>query len=700
MDFKNSFFKYFLLFSSLTYSINASSQQDLASLDIQLKEVEITASRTQTKLKELPAAVTVISASSLDNNQVKSLSDATSLIPNFYMPDYGSKLTSPVYVRGMGSRTNSPSVALYVDDIPYFEKAAFDFDFFDVKKIELLKGPQGTLFGRNSLGGLINIVTLSPFEYQGTHINISAGNYGVYRLNAGHYQKLNENLAYSLSANYVHQDGFFANVTRNEKADKMESMGLRFKLQYKMSDRWSLDLHTNTDQSMQGGYPYALYNKSTSEIGQINYNQKSSYERTLLSNALKLNFRADTWEFSNTTSHQYLNDNQQLDQDFGKDSIYLGGQLQHQNHITNELVFRSKKNQRFEWVTGIFAFMQDVQNKVLVESYKTPTPNGLKYMNYDKTFKPFTNGAALFYQMSYKVSSKLAITQGIRFDYENTSLKYTYAGKMDVNTLPPVDTLYPALRNLVVLPKIALSYAPTAHLNLYVSYATGYKPGGFNVTFERPEFLKFYKETSDNFELGAKADLLDYLFIETSLFYSSIQNQQITRTAPSGRGTYLDNSGLSRNIGGEINLQNKIFLGFEGVIGYGYTYAEILEYVQSPTINYNYNFTPYIPRETLSVQGTQTIKLPNNRVINKLKLHVAYNFIGESYWDLSNKLKESGYGILNGKVTFIRKNIEFALWGKNLTNTDYNAFIFEVNPDAYAQQGKPLQLGLSLFCKF
>ena len=695
MKLQYTIIKFLFIVVFLSFNIKAFSQQEDSKVDIQLKELEITASRTQTKLKELPAAVTVISTSSLENNQVRSLSDATSLIPNFYMPDYGSKLTSPVYVRGVGSRTNSPSVALYVDNIPYFEKAAFDFDFFDVKKIELLKGPQGTLFGRNSLGGLINIVTLSPFEYQGTHINVSAGNYGVYRLNAGHYQKINNKLAYSLSANYVHQDGFFSNITRNEKADKMESYGVRLKLQYKITDRWSLDLHTNTDQSTQGGYPYANFDKVTMKIDDIKYNQESGYDRFLLSNAVKLNYRANSWEFSNTLSHQYLNDNQQLDQDFGPDSIYLAGQLQHQNHITDELIFRSKGNKRYQWLTGFFGFVQDVRNKVQVESYKTPTPAGPMFMNYEMNFKPLTSGAAVFHQSSFKILPQLTLTAGIRFDYENTTLQYTYAGKLAGNSLAPVDTIYPALSDLAILPKLAMSYAPTDNLNLYLSYASGYKPGGFNVTFERPEFLKFAKETSHNFEFGVKADLINLLFVETSLFYSLIENQQITRTAPSGRGTYLDNSGLSRNIGGEFSLQNLIYHGFEGLIGYGYTHAEILEYVQSATLNYNNNFTPYIPRETLSIQGTQTFKLNKNTVLDKLKLHLAYNLIGESYWNLSNTLKESKYGLLNGKISFIRKNFQLDFWAKNLTNSTYNAFIFEVGSAAYAQLGKPRQIGLS-----
>lgn len=89
------------------------------------------------------------------------------------MPDYGSKLTSPVYIRGIGSKINAPSIGLYVDGIPYFEKSAFDFDFNEVDRIEVLRGPQGTLYGRNTMGGIINVYTKSPLKYEGTNVWLS-----------------------------------------------------------------------------------------------------------------------------------------------------------------------------------------------------------------------------------------------------------------------------------------------------------------------------------------------------------------------------------------------------------------------------------------------------------------------------------------------------------------------------------------------
>jgi outer membrane receptor protein involved in Fe transport len=664
--------------------------------EVKLSELVVNASRTQTLLKEMTSAVTVLPESMLSNNEIYSITQASAMIPNFFMPDYGTKLTSPVYIRGMGSRINAPSVGMYVDGIPYFEKAAFDFDFFDVQKIEVLRGPQGTLFGRNSMGGLINITTRSPFDYQGTHVLVSKGNHGFGRINTGHYQLLSDKLGYSVAASFLQQDGFHTNTTLNNKADKLTSYGVRFKLQYKMTDRWSIDFSTNTDYSEQSGYPYAPFNKTTFTAGDIVYNQASGYDRMLMSNALKVNYRGKGWSFANTLSHQYLNDNQLLDQDFGADSVYFAQQRQNQHHIANEAVFQSSGNTRYQWLAGLFVFMQDVNNEIEVDYYKAPTPAGIRKMWYQMDFMPQTLGAALFHQSEYRIMPGLTLTAGLRYDYEQSELKYRYQGTLAGNNLTSVDTVYQALKEAVLLPKVAIGWAVNPGLNVYASYATGYKPGGFNTAFERPEHLMFRKETSYNLEAGVKASLFDYLFAEGALFYAMLENQQIYRTAPSGRGSYLDNSGLSRNMGFEMSISNRTFQGFEAAAAYGYTHAEILESVLNDNLNYNNKFTPYIPRHTFTAQATQSLVFPDGSLIDKLKMHVSFQQTGTLYWNLSNNLKEDGYSILNAKIALIKSNLQIDFWGKNLTNTQYNAFIFEVGPAAYAQKSKPLQIGTTI----
>ncbi|MDO8896557.1 MAG: TonB-dependent receptor plug domain-containing protein, partial [Bacteroidales bacterium] len=184
-----------------------------------LEEIVIRAPKEAMTLRELPGSASVVTARAIDQAGIRSVKDITAYTPNFFMPDYGSKLTSPVYIRGIGSRINEPSVGMYVDNVPHFDKAAFDFELFDVERIEVLRGPQGTLYGRNTMGGIINIITRSPLEYQGTKFRLSAGNYGQYQAGISHFGKAGESFGYSISANYQRGDGFFTNAFNDKKAD-------------------------------------------------------------------------------------------------------------------------------------------------------------------------------------------------------------------------------------------------------------------------------------------------------------------------------------------------------------------------------------------------------------------------------------------------------------------------------------------------
>ncbi|MFV0269008.1 MAG: TonB-dependent receptor plug domain-containing protein [Draconibacterium sp.] len=139
-----------MLLAAVLISITAAKAQKKAIQDsikhYQLEDIEIKSPKYNRNVFEIPAAAKMVPERLIENNKIQNLTDISAVVPNFFMPDYGSKLTSPVYIRGVDNRINTPSVGLYVDGIPYFEKSAFNFDFFDVERIEVLRGPQGTLY--------------------------------------------------------------------------------------------------------------------------------------------------------------------------------------------------------------------------------------------------------------------------------------------------------------------------------------------------------------------------------------------------------------------------------------------------------------------------------------------------------------------------------------------------------------------------
>lgn len=675
------------------------AQQKIYSFDstavpeMKIEEIIIEASRDQSELKELPISVSLISSDLISANEIRTLDEVSVITPNFYMPDYGSRLTSPVYIRGIGSRINSPSVGLYVDNIPYFEKAAFNFDFFDIERVEILKGPQGTLYGRNSMGGLINIITKSPLHEQGNDLMLSAATYGNYKLNASHYSKPTEKFAFSLSGNYQHHDGFYNNAFLDQQVDELDSYGLRNKLIYRFSDNLTIENIATFDQSKEQGYPYAVYNDSLQLAEKISYNQPSSYHRFIFSDGLKLKYSTFNWELQNTFSYQLLDDVQEVDQDFTSDSLYFVEQAMAQNMISEELTIRSKNNKRLKWLFGAFGFMQFFDKSVEVDIY----PRNMWYI---KDYIQDVSGLALFHQSTFKATEDLSFTGGLRYDREVSELNYCYYLASGGKELKNTDTTYTKLKDEIILPKFAVNYR-FYKSSIYASYTSGYKPGGFNSTFENPLHLKFKHEKSHNFETGIKSSLFDgLLYADLAVFYTKLINQQIYRTVPSGRGAYLDNAGLSENTGFEISIKSRSINGFEGNISYGFTHSKILEYVKDSATNYNNNFTPYIPRQMFTVQGMKAIKLNNTSFIDYIVLNATYHRHGTTYWTLENNYTEEPYNLLNAKISFARKNIKFDLWARNILGQRYRSFLFEAMGNTYVQMNKPFQLGANLSVKF
>ena len=167
----------------------------------------------------------IIGMQQVEKLKVKSIKNLSAHIPNYYLPDYGSKITSSMYIRGIGSRMNEPAIGMYVDNVPYIHRSAFDIMLHDIQQFQFLQGPQGTLYGRNTIGGLMNIYTISPLVYQGTRLNVSYAKYNDANVSVSHYQKLNDSLGVSISGYVQHQDGHFTNMGRMEK-NKSDEFGI------------------------------------------------------------------------------------------------------------------------------------------------------------------------------------------------------------------------------------------------------------------------------------------------------------------------------------------------------------------------------------------------------------------------------------------------------------------------------------------
>ena len=156
-----------------------------------LDEVVVSAFKTN-KYELVPASRSALSARQLSNQQITGLKELTAVIPNFYMPDYGSRASCPVFVRGVGNKSDGTGIGFYVDGMPFYEPLSFDCDLGDVASVEVLRGPQGTLYGRNAIGGIVNISTRNPLEYQNTRVRLGYGKYNDLRTQISNYTKVSD----------------------------------------------------------------------------------------------------------------------------------------------------------------------------------------------------------------------------------------------------------------------------------------------------------------------------------------------------------------------------------------------------------------------------------------------------------------------------------------------------------------------------
>lgn len=504
---------------------------------VDIEEVVVIATpKENRKLRELPAATTVLSQKDMQANQVNSVKRLSGLIPNIFIPEYGSKLTTSIYIRGIGSRINTPAIGLYVDNIPYIDKSAFDFNYSDIERIDVLRGPQGTLYGRNTMGGLIKVHTKSPFTYQGTDIRMGAATYNDYNVSLTHYHRISDQFAFSTGGFYEHTGGFYQNSARNnERVDKGNAGGGRFRGIYLPKDNLKLDLNVSYEYSDQGGYPY-FYTSITQEgvnkgkteereemIGKIAYNDRSNYYRNLLNAGFNVEYQAKNFILSAVTGYQHLKDRMFLDQDFTEKNIFNLTQKQKLNTISEEIVLKSKPNRKWEWTTGIFGFYQTLNtdgpvtfkedgvketiegntnsifenlgNKAPKMSMSVLNPTLRVSGNFDT---PIWNGA-IFHQSTFNnlFTKGLSFTVGLRLDYEKMSMKYNSASdplNFDFNfamgpmVITAKDLIADAAYNgklsedyVQLLPKFALQYEWKKGNNVYATVSKGYRSGGYNV---------------------------------------------------------------------------------------------------------------------------------------------------------------------------------------------------------------------------
>ena len=300
------------------------------------------------RLRQQSLSSTSVGGFQIQKLGTRDLRELSNYIPNFVMPNYGSRLSSAMYVRGIGSRVNSPAVGIYLDGIPVMSKSAFNLHHYQTSRIDVLRGPQATLYGQNTEGGLVRIYSRNPFEYEGTDLKLSYGSRYYRNVELAHYHRINDHLAFTVAAFNDAQKGFFRNTNTGSRADKYDEAGGKIVLKAKLNRGWNVDVLANYQYVDQNGFPYGKLDLGTGKAALPSTTFDGTYLRHSFISGVTVNHTGADYNFASTTSYQYLKDEMNMDQDYLPTDYMSILQEQLQNSLTQEFTLKSNRAVRSE----------------------------------------------------------------------------------------------------------------------------------------------------------------------------------------------------------------------------------------------------------------------------------------------------------------------------------------------------------------
>lgn len=492
------------------------------------------------RLRQQSLSSTSVGGFQIQKLGTRDLRELSSYIPNFVMPNYGSRLSSAMYVRGIGSRVNSPAVGIYLDGIPVMSKSAFNLHHYQTSRIDILRGPQATLYGQNTEGGLVRIYSRNPFEYEGTDLKLSYGSRYYRNVELAHYHRINDHLAFTVAAFNDAQKGFFRNTNTGNRADKYDEAGGKIVLKAKLNRGWNVDLLANYQYVDQNGFPYGKLDLETGKASLPSTTFDGTYLRHSFISGVTVNHTGADYSFASTTSYQYLKDKMNMDSDYLPADYMSILQEQLQNSLTQEFTLKSNRAVGGFWnwtAGGFFSYQwlktngpvffnedmtQPIGNLIQQQMYNAMLDVMVKQMMKQGMPEMAAKAAAakviekaggvsmnvnmgapglyhtpqwnlgFFYESNFNITDRLTATLGLRYDLMHTAIHYDASAYMQMNAnvmgMPATNVLDSSLDHEVsddysqLLPKFGLNLKiDELGSNVYATVSKGYRAGGYNI---------------------------------------------------------------------------------------------------------------------------------------------------------------------------------------------------------------------------
>jgi len=561
---------------SVAFGGNAMAQDS----NLMFEEVLVTAEKRSESLQDLSQAITVLGGADLDNRQIASFVDLSAIAPGVNIAK-NEGFKTVITIRGVGNEANqnaiaNPSVSYHLDGIYVASPFALQTDFLDLERIEVLRGPQGTLFGQNSTGGAINVITTAPsIDSSFGKADLTLGDYGLVKARAAYNLPLSNTLAMRASVISNQRDGFTENLTLGQDLDDANSMSARVRVLYEPSDEFRANFTAQYfDEDRNGAAQKGLLDP-TPDARELRQDSLAAYELTseLYSAVLEWDFES----FTLKSLSSYQNDDVLITRDndrndtaaisvFQIPSLY-DPETNKQTTITQEvnLVSVDPLFGKLDWVAGLFYLDTEVEISILerldfgLDGFDPITDADIASYGGDVGFisdsKPERDSTSVYGQGTWNFNEEWRAVFGMRYTEDEVYSEVTnFYGREGTDIIETSSEK--------VTGRLVVEHDFNESTMAYGSYTRGFKPGGSNLTYGREDVIApivvlptFDEEIVDAYEVGLKTDLADgRVRMNTAAFYYNYEGLQYQATDPEVFQGGVGNIPKSEIFGAELEL--------------------------------------------------------------------------------------------------------------------------------------------------
>ena len=692
-----------------------------------LQEVVVTAQKRAENLQKVPVSVTALTAAQLGSVKLDDSSSIVTHIPNLQVNGIIGEAAPVFSLRGISmfdySLNQSSPVAGYVDEVSKGNFAIFGVEIFDLERVEVLRGPQGTLYGKNTTGGAINFIMRKPGFDPGGYLTAGFGNYGRQEAQGAFQTALvQDKLAARFAFTYTKADGWFKGVNDSPDMGAVDQYGARLSLLYKANDDLEMVLKLSTSKQNPRNYgilarpgplgvgagAYAAFGLQdyfraglkNDEI-ETSYNPKRKHDTDAV--ALTINWDvSDALALTSITSWdkgKLLNPEDTDGSPLAVVEIPYYGRTR---QLSQDLRLASTGDSAFNYIVGAYYSEEKIFNSTELRLFQDIDLNGDGSLDFNdcldvgldlgglgcrfgNQFDQDRKSYALYTDTSYQVTEPLKLRLGLRYTVDKgdqTNFLAQLRGSDGVplaNLIPgdPLDldaTASRSLENKKVTGRVGFDYALPGNNLLYVSYSRGYRSGAFNAqAFFGPDELTVVKpESIDSYEVGLKTQWLDdRLQVNASAFYLAYRNQQVIDVDPVTLAQPLRNLGKSKVKGGELELVARPIPAFTVRAALGILNAKLSEATLRGE-DLSGNKLPNAPSATATVSTQWDVA--NWGDSSGLSLYVDASYAGSQFFEPFNveRIKQDSYALVDARVSFhASESLDISAWGRNLTDKFY-----------------------------